>query len=109
MSEHVQAKTSFFNNLAVCNPPCVEPQGSCVAPNTCSCTEPFTGATCNENTTGKEKLITVKIMKNWDTHVSLLLFKDVTACTQIRRCVMKFCQNDKISTCTCIFGDAAIL
>ena len=35
--------------------------------------------------------------------------KGVTAYTQIRRCVMRFCQIDKISTRTCIFDDAEIL
>ena len=31
--------------------------------------------------------------------------KGVTAYTQIRKCVMKFCQIDKISSRTCVFGD----
>ena len=34
--------------------------------------------------------------------------KGVTAYTQIRKCVMKFCQVDKISTRTCIFDDVKI-
>ena len=35
--------------------------------------------------------------------------KGITAYMQIRRCMLKFCQTDKISTCTCIFNDAEIL
>ena len=35
--------------------------------------------------------------------------KGVTAFSQIRRYVGKFCQTDKILTRTCIFGDANIL
>ena len=41
-----------------------------------------------------------------DNHVFI---KGVTVYMQIRRCVMKFCQVDKISTGTCIFGDTEIL
>ena len=36
----------------------------------------------------------------------LISFKCLTAYMQIRRCVLKFCQVDKISTGTCIFDDA---
>ena len=31
-----------------------------------------------------------------------------TAKTEVRRCVLKFCHNDKISTTTCIFDEAEI-
>ena len=41
--------------------------------------------------------------------LSIMLYTDVFAQTQIRRCVMKFCQIDKISTRTCIFEDAELV
>ena len=42
------------------------------------------------------------------SNVSLSQTKGVTAYTQLRRCVMKFYQIDKISTCSCTFDEAVV-